>query len=269
MKSVFLTLPAAVLTGALAAAQTTHFVDNGPSFSFSPANISIDVGDTVTWVWKGGTHTVDSGSGGIPDGIFSSGTVSSTIGHTFSVVFDQAFLDANPVPGNVYPYMCIVHASFAQVGSVTVKQPPVVTGYGCLNPSGSLLDVSGEPSVGHVWTVGVHNPVGTQAVGSLAFLSASSLPAPGFPCGLPLPGFGMSGAGAIGELLIDLAVPNPILSLGPKPWSGSATPFNLPVPDFAAMAGVQLYFQGLILDTSPGAAVVFGATEGFAVTLGA
>ncbi|MEM7309904.1 MAG: plastocyanin/azurin family copper-binding protein [Planctomycetota bacterium] len=268
ISKALLTLATGLLASASLSAQTTHFVDNGPTFDFIPKDITIQVGDTVTWVWKGGVHTVDSSVSGIPDGIFSSG-VTGDVGFEFSVTFDQAFLLANPVPGGVYEYLCIIHAAFGQDGTVTVQQAPIANPYGCVNPSASLTTISGQPRVGGTWVVGVDNPLGTQPAGSLAFLSASTVSAPGFPCGLVLPGFGMSGAGANGELLIDLTAPNPILSLGPVAWDG-ANPASIPVafPNNPQLVGFPLFFQGLMFDAGGTSGITFGATEGLAVTVG-
>lgn len=115
---------AVLALGAGAGAQTTHTVDVN-SLTFSPAGLAITTGDTVEWVWVTGFHNVVSGSGGVADGIFSSGAVVGPP-NTFSVTFDQAFLSANPVPGNVYDYFCSVHFGFGMVGSVTVTDPPCV-----------------------------------------------------------------------------------------------------------------------------------------------
>ena len=264
-----LLLPLALLA-APAAAQTTHFVDNGPSFSFAPANLTINLGDTVTWVWKGGTHTVYSSTGGLPNGIFDSGTATSTVGTQYSVTFDAAFVSANPVPGNVYEYICTIHSSLGQDGTVTVNIPAAVASYGCAAPAGTLTEISGSPKVGGVWRVGVDNPFATQAPGSLAFLGGSSVPAFGYPCGPMLPGFGMSSPGAAGELLIDLSAPNPILQVGPIAWDGSnPAVFILPLPNLPSLAGASVYVQGMMLDAAPGATVTFGLTDGLAATIGA
>jgi plastocyanin len=262
--------PAAALflLASLTAAQTTHLVDNGPSFAFSPSALTVQVGDTVTWVWKGGLHTVDSGTGGIPNGIFSSGTPTGTVGFTFSVTFDHAFIASHPVPNNVYPYMCLIHSTLGQNGTITVVQTPTVTTYGCLNPAGSLATVSGVPQVGTTWTVAANNPLATQAPGSLAFLTVASSAAPGYPCGLSLPGFGMAATGAVGELLVDLSPPNPLVSAGPVPWLGSPASFPLPIPSLSTLVGAKVYVQGLLVDLAPGARVLFGATEGLAATIG-
>ena len=45
---------------------------------------------------------------------------------TYEVVFDQAFLDANPEPADVYPYYCMVHVGFEMVGCITVDAPGIM-----------------------------------------------------------------------------------------------------------------------------------------------
>ncbi len=106
--------------GAVVCAQTTHTV-NLAGMSFSPAHSTIDVGDTVRWVWLAGIHDVESGTSGanIGDGKFSAGDPVFAP-HTFQVVFDRTFLDANPMPNNVYPYYCSVHFGFGMTGTITV-----------------------------------------------------------------------------------------------------------------------------------------------------
>ena len=94
LSAAFLAAGLFVLAGR-AQAQTTHFVDAN-SITFDPADLCIDVGDTVQWDWVTGVHNVESGVGGIPDGNFSSGAPVSPP-ESFSVTFDQAFLDANPM----------------------------------------------------------------------------------------------------------------------------------------------------------------------------
>lgn len=256
------------LCASSASAQTTKIVNLQP-LDFAPANLTIDLGDTVRWVWVNGFHDVKSGAGAIPDGIFDSGSPVFPP-NTFEVTFDQAFLDANPVPGNVYNYFCSIHASSGMVGTVTVSQPPVVTPYGCLNPSGSLSSISGTPTVGDAWTVGVSNPLGTQPAGSLAFLGIASAPQLGFPCGIGVPGFGMSGPGGVGEILLSITAPDPFLTLGPTLWPGPGSTADFPVnfPANPNLLGVTFYFQGMVFDAGGTSGVDLGLTEGFAVTVG-
>ncbi len=247
-----------------AAAQTTHVVDVGPGFAFEPAELTVEVGDTVRWEWVGTFfHTVESGAGGVPDGIFSSGAP-AVAPKSFSVTFDPAFVAANPVANDAYLYFCAVHEpAFGMTGSVHVVQP-----YGCVNPPSSLVSIAGAPKLGSAWTLGVDNYVaGGQSPGSLSFLAFSVAPAPGFPCGLPAPGFHMNPLAGPGELLIALTPPNPAVTAGPQVWPGPSVPaqFSIPIPADPVLSGVDLYTQGLILDfTGPN---TFGASSGIRSTL--
>lgn len=123
------TLTVTMLSLVLAApafAQTTHTVDQ-VGFDFVPADITIQLGDTVNWVWSSGDHTVTEGPGPTPtgseafDSLLDAGTTS------FSVTFDANFLANSPPqgggPSNVYEYYCIPHWVFSMVGTVTVQQP--------------------------------------------------------------------------------------------------------------------------------------------------
>lgn len=117
---VFVMVAIAAGHGAAAGA-TTHTVEL-VGFEFIPRDLVIDVGDTVHWVWVTGFHNVESGTivagTGVPDGNFLSGNPTS--GVTFDLVFDQAMLDANPMPGNIYVYYCVVHAGLNMAGTITV-----------------------------------------------------------------------------------------------------------------------------------------------------
>jgi plastocyanin len=115
---------AGLCAGAAGAATVVVEMGGGGFDSYSPADIVVDVGDTVQWVWVMGFHNVESGTRGRFDGSFTSGDPLESDGLTFSVTFDQAFLDAHPVPGNVYDYYCIIHWFFGMTGTVTVKQAP-------------------------------------------------------------------------------------------------------------------------------------------------
>lgn len=126
-KPVLCFVCAVIGAGAMRAeAQTTHdvFLDG---FEFIPADITINVGDTVHWEWVSGTHNVESGEivagSGVPDGNFRSGDPTGVVGTTYDLVFDQAFLDANPMPDAVYPYYCVVHANVNMAGTITVAGP--------------------------------------------------------------------------------------------------------------------------------------------------
>ena len=119
-------LAAALAAGLVtsATAQTVHNVDVGPGLIFAPADIVIEVGDTLRWTWISGFHNVESGAGGTHDGIFRSGDPTSTAGTVFDVVLDQTFVTNNPVPNNVYDYYCAVHVGLGMVGTIEVVTCP-------------------------------------------------------------------------------------------------------------------------------------------------
>ncbi len=130
-----ITSTAALLFVAVAArGQSVHRVEL-VGLDFQPADLTIQVGDTVHWVWISGLHNVESGTTaegmGVPDGIFNSGPPTPVAGTTFDVVFDQAFLAAHPRPDQVYPYYCVVHVDVGMVGSITVAAGECTTGSDC------------------------------------------------------------------------------------------------------------------------------------------
>jgi len=125
---------AVLLAATTVRAQTTHNVQlNG--LQFIPADITIQVGDTVHWVWVSGNHNVESGvvvaGAGVYDGNFRSGDPTLVAGTTFDVTFNQAFLTAHPMPGREYPYYCVVHAGVGMTGIIRVAEPvPTVSEWG-------------------------------------------------------------------------------------------------------------------------------------------
>ena len=58
-------LTSLLLGGSLHAAEHTVLVGSPDAFSFDPAELTIAPGDTVNWVWVGGSHTVTSGTGNL------------------------------------------------------------------------------------------------------------------------------------------------------------------------------------------------------------
>ena len=75
---------------------------------FSPANITVEPGTTVTWVQEGNNpHTTTS-----YDGLWDSGLIEPGSGGSFSFTFDE--------PGT-FDYYCIPHESMGMIGSVTVS----------------------------------------------------------------------------------------------------------------------------------------------------
>ncbi len=86
------------------AATTTVDVQN---FVFNPAAVTINVNDSVNWVWVSGFHNTTSNPGDTT--MWAS---SSMTGGSFSFTF--------PAAGN-FPYVCTIHAGIGMTGSVTVQ----------------------------------------------------------------------------------------------------------------------------------------------------
>ncbi len=97
-----------VLTLAAPAAQAAeHFVNiNSSTLSFEPAELTIQVGDTVTWTNDGGLHNVAA-----DDDSFTSGPPSTDL-WVYSQIFNL---------GGVVPYHCSEHVDQGMTGTVTVE----------------------------------------------------------------------------------------------------------------------------------------------------
>ncbi|MCG8460757.1 MAG: plastocyanin/azurin family copper-binding protein, partial [Holophagales bacterium] len=96
-----------------------HTVQALPNNTFSPADLTIQVGDTVTWVNGGGFHNVAATDGSFRcaegcDGQGGNGNPSAAA-WSFSLTFDTA---------GTIDYVCEVHAAIGMTGSVTVEGGP-------------------------------------------------------------------------------------------------------------------------------------------------
>src|SRR6185369_9779395 len=84
---------------------------------FNQKNITVNVGDTVTWVWIGSGHDTVAN-----DGTWNSGL--KNVGASFSFTFTAAHA------GKRFDYFCTPHRAIGMVGSITVQgaanQPPTV-----------------------------------------------------------------------------------------------------------------------------------------------
>lgn len=91
---------------------TVHVVSVG-NFFFSPANVTVNPGDTVRWVLSIGLHT-------------STASLSSTKFWDSGVLgaggFNQQFVLADGA--GPFPYECAVHGALFMSGSVSVNMPP-------------------------------------------------------------------------------------------------------------------------------------------------
>lgn len=112
--------PSSVASPDLSASVVVLIGANG----FSPATVTVHPGQTVTWVWSYGLHTVTSGTPGAVDGRFCSvapGTIVSradcdTIAYAQANGATYSQTDAFLQPGT-YPYFCEIHGA-AETGTV-------------------------------------------------------------------------------------------------------------------------------------------------------
>ena len=141
--------------------------------------------------------------------------------------------------------------------------------YGCgVNPDGSLTVTGGSPTLGSTLDLGVDNPLGTQAPGSIPAILIAFAPDPAYPCGLPVPGFGMSGPGAPGEVLVALVGPNLFVTGAPWAGPGMPAPFPIAIPDDPVLVTAKLYVQGVIVDPIAAGGVPIGLTGAVEITIG-
>jgi plastocyanin len=88
-------------------------------FSFSPANLTIHVGDTVRWTWGSSGHNVVSGTGGNADGRFcspSDGGCANAPLSSAGTTYEHTFTTAG-----TFPYFCAVHVSFGMTGTIKAQ----------------------------------------------------------------------------------------------------------------------------------------------------
>ncbi|MEW6074400.1 MAG: right-handed parallel beta-helix repeat-containing protein [Planctomycetota bacterium] len=141
--------------------------------------------------------------------------------------------------------------------------------YGAGNPAGSMMVVAGRPAIGTSFTLGVDNPLGTQAPGSLGLFLFSTLPDANYPNGTPFPGWGMDGGA--GQILINLTFVDWSISAVAGIWAGagSPVPYTLPIPDEPAFVGLRLFAQGVILDlTTPPPGIWIGLARAAELMIG-
>ncbi len=160
--------------------------------------------------------------------------------------------------------------AFTQLGAVfAFAQAPQVEPYGCgTNPEGSLAQTGGSATLGDALTLGIGSPGGIGGPGApAAYLAVGFGPDPGFPCGSVLPGWGLTGAGSDGELLVQLGSGFlGLLEAGLRAGGGVAVEATIPIPADAVLLGTKLYAQGVVLDPTPGANP-FGLTNGLRIAV--
>ncbi len=81
------------------------------NYSFSPQDQNVAPGDTVRWINQSTSpHTSTSGTGGVPDSLWNSGTIPA--GDSFTLAIN--------LPSNTYHYYCAFHWQMGMTGTITV-----------------------------------------------------------------------------------------------------------------------------------------------------
>ena len=111
-------------------AQVLHTVNSG-SYYYTPTNLTIDVGDTVTWLNDGGLHNVNFVASTITGSNFNNPESFISTPTTGPVLYTHIFT----IPG-LYNYDCSVgaHAQNGMAGTVTVNLG------GCTDPNAFNYD---------------------------------------------------------------------------------------------------------------------------------
>lgn len=107
MKQFLLSI-SAIICIATSASATTHVI-TVRDFSFTPATLNVNLGDTVRWTWVQGSHTTTSTT--IPAGAASWDRLMTASSTGFTYV---------PTVSGTYNYQCTPHASMGHVGSFVV-----------------------------------------------------------------------------------------------------------------------------------------------------
>jgi plastocyanin len=130
MKKVYLFL--ATLMFLNYAFATTHEV-LVEDFQFTPANLNVNVGDTIKWTWVSGDHTTTSTT--IPSGATSWNAPMTSDNTTFLYKITEA---------GTYNYKCIPHASFGMVGTITasIVLPVVIKDFGIFSAKNNSAQIS-------------------------------------------------------------------------------------------------------------------------------
>ncbi|MCB0402862.1 MAG: T9SS type A sorting domain-containing protein [Flavobacteriales bacterium] len=126
--------------------------------AFTPANVTINVGDTVEWINTSGTHNVNGTQATYASNPENFGN-SLGSGWTYSHVFTTA---------GVNDYRCDAHFNFGMTGTVTVQTPSSVSELDANknalffpNPSNGTLHF---PNVRTIRSVAIYNMAGEKVL---------------------------------------------------------------------------------------------------------
>ncbi len=113
IKIALLVVCTALLSMLSSKAATVQVQVGAGGLKFSPQNVTIQVGDTIEWVWAKNGHSTTSGTPGNPDGMWDSGVKNK------GFIFSRTFTG-----GGTFNYYCSPHGTCCgMIGTVTVSAP--------------------------------------------------------------------------------------------------------------------------------------------------
>ncbi|MFO0980266.1 MAG: plastocyanin/azurin family copper-binding protein [Planctomycetota bacterium] len=201
------------------AANVTVTVSN---FSFAPAEVTIDPGDTVTWQWSAGTHTITSG-------VASSCATAGSLFDSPSDFAHQSFVFAFSNAGS-FPYFCRIHEAMGMTGIVKVRG----------------LTFNGTPSQGNMVNFTVASlPSSDDGAKALVLLSVTGS-SPGISLGGCVPVIGVT---LDSVTLLGLSVA-PVFTTGVIVGGTASTP-AFPFP--SAPANLTVFAAAAVINFTTGA----------------
>ena len=141
--------------------------------------------------------------------------------------------------------------------TLTRRHSTIIFGGG-LNPTESLF-VSGEPTLGSTVTITMDDPLSVMSTPSSTFIAVSMNRVATYPAGRVLPGLGLGGQTADGELFIGA----PLERRFGDPYLGSPVDHTIMIPNDPAAIGMTLYVQGVFYTPSK-----IGLTEAAEIVVG-
>jgi plastocyanin len=108
MKKIILLFSIAILS--VTSSRSASHLISVEDFEFDPAFLTVNVGDTIVWIWDEGTHTTTSST--IPLGATTWNSPITSSNPVFMYVITQ--------PGQ-YLYECLPHASMGMQGLITAN----------------------------------------------------------------------------------------------------------------------------------------------------
>lgn len=115
LKLLFASLCSLALAGSVHATKLTITVQD---FKFTPADATINLGDTVVYTWLNGSHTTTSTT--IPSGAAAWDSPMTAAVSSFTYV---------PAVAGVYNYKCTPHAAMGHLGKFTVTGTSDINNY--------------------------------------------------------------------------------------------------------------------------------------------